>query len=113
MLNFVPLGRGTHSTDGMAIASATVKELANVHCRTMFSTHYHSLSGTFADDPRISFQHMEYVDASLDKEIVFLYKIKDGWCGRSHGFNIATSAGIPQDLIREAMDAAKAKKSLA
>lgn len=52
-------GRGTATYDGTAIASAVLRELAEgVACRTLFSTHYHSLVDGFHDNLRISFGHM-------------------------------------------------------
>ena len=52
-------GRGTATYDGTAIASAVVKELAEeIKCRTIFSTHYHSLVEEFADNPFITLGHM-------------------------------------------------------
>ena len=42
------LGRGTATYDGTAIACAVVAALAHdVNCRTLFSTHYHSLVQEF------------------------------------------------------------------
>ena len=52
-------GHGTATYDGTAIASAVVKELAEeIKCRTIFSTHYHSLVEEFADNPFITLGHM-------------------------------------------------------
>ncbi|KAK7902181.1 hypothetical protein WMY93_018950 [Mugilogobius chulae] len=48
------LGRGTATYDGTAIASAVVKELAEkICCRTLFSTHYHSLVEDYANNPAV------------------------------------------------------------
>ena len=53
------LGRGTATYDGTAIACAVVKELAEkIKCRTLFSTHYHSLVEEFASNPNIGLGHM-------------------------------------------------------
>jgi hypothetical protein len=52
-------GRGTATYDGTAIASAVVKELAEkVGCRTLFSTHYHSLVEDYANNPAVRLGHM-------------------------------------------------------
>lgn len=52
-------GRGTATYDGTAIASAVVRELAEtIRCRTMFSTHYHSLVEELAGHPHIQLGHM-------------------------------------------------------
>ena len=53
------LGRGTATHDGTAIASAVVHELAeHIRCRTIFSTHYHSLVDDFKTNQRIQLGHM-------------------------------------------------------
>lgn len=53
------LGRGTATYDGTAIASAVANELSQyTRCRTLFSTHYHSLAEHHAPDDNIGFGHM-------------------------------------------------------
>lgn len=53
------VGRGTATYDGTAIASAVVKELAEkICCRTLFSTHYHSLVEDYANNPAVRLGHM-------------------------------------------------------
>ena len=52
-------GRGTATYDGTAIACSVVQELSqNIQCRTLFSTHYHSLVEEFSHDPNIRLGHM-------------------------------------------------------
>lgn len=52
-------GRGTATYDGTAIASAVVKELAErISCRTLFSTHYHSLVEDYAKNQAVRLGHM-------------------------------------------------------
>ncbi|XP_049640295.1 DNA mismatch repair protein Msh6 isoform X2 [Suncus etruscus] len=54
------LGRGTATFDGTAIANAVVKELAeNIKCRTLFSTHYHSLVGEYSQNVAVRLGHMK------------------------------------------------------
>lgn len=57
------LGRGTATYDGTAIAAAVVNFLADLSCRTLFSTHYHNLVENFHGDGRVSLGHM--VSSSL------------------------------------------------
>ncbi|OUC48374.1 MutS domain V protein [Trichinella nativa] len=53
------LGRGTSTWDGTAIAHATLQYITNhIGCRTIFSTHYHSLMDSLAANPRIRLGHM-------------------------------------------------------
>ncbi|KAG7462668.1 hypothetical protein MATL_G00187230 [Megalops atlanticus] len=100
------LGRGTATYDGTAIASAVVKELAErIRCRTLFSTHYHSLVEDHARDPAVRLGHMacmvenECEDPSQET-ITFLYKFIRGACPKSYGFNAARLANIPEEVIQ-------------
>nr|XP_033795890.1 DNA mismatch repair protein Msh6 isoform X1 [Geotrypetes seraphini] len=100
------LGRGTATFDGTAIASAVVKELSeNTRCRTLFSTHYHSLVEDYAHSPAVRLGHMacmvenECEDPSQET-ITFLYKFIKGTCPKSYGFNAARLANIPEDVIQ-------------
>ncbi|XP_029829430.3 DNA mismatch repair protein Msh6 [Ixodes scapularis] len=103
------LGRGTSTHDGMSIAHAVVKELSTkIHCRTLFSTHYHHLVEGFTSDPNVYLGHMacmvenENEDDPTQETIVFLYKFARGACPKSYGFNAAKLAGIPPDIIKRA-----------
>ncbi|XP_076831601.1 DNA mismatch repair protein Msh6 [Brachyhypopomus gauderio] len=100
------LGRGTATYDGTAIASAVVKELSEkTCCRTLFSTHYHSLVEDYAQDPSVKLGHMacmvenEHEDPSQET-ITFLYKFISGACPKSYGFNAARLANIPEEVIQ-------------
>lgn len=52
------LGRGTATYDGTAIACAVLARLSRTRCRSLFSTHYHSLVDQFSHDPNIRTGHM-------------------------------------------------------
>ena len=53
------LGRGTATYDGTAIACAVLRHLsAQVTCRTLFSTHYHTLVQHFRSDSNVRTGHM-------------------------------------------------------
>ncbi|KAM9809995.1 DNA mismatch repair protein Msh6 [Syngnathus typhle] len=100
------LGRGTATYDGTAIACAVVKELAEkICCRTLFSTHYHSLVEDYANNPAVRLGHMacmvenECEDPSQET-ITFLYKFISGPCPKSYGFNAARLASLPETVIQ-------------
>ncbi|XP_078664804.1 DNA mismatch repair protein Msh6-like isoform X1 [Branchiostoma floridae x Branchiostoma belcheri] len=108
------LGRGTATYDGTAIACSVVKELSeNLRCRTLFSTHYHSLVEEFSHDPNVRLGHMAcMVENENDEDpsqetITFLYKFVKGACPKSYGFNAARLADLPEEVIRVAQDKAK------
>lgn len=102
------LGRGTSTYDGTAIAAAVANFLANLKCRTLFSTHYHSLVDSFHGDDRINLGHMscmvesENSDDITKENVTFLYKYTTGSCPKSYGFNAAKLAGIKLNIIRHA-----------
>lgn len=102
------LGRGTATYDGTAIAASVVNFLANLGCRTLFSTHYHNLVDNFKNDKRISLGHMACVvendesDDPTQETVTFLYKYVEGPCPKSYGFNAAKLAGMPLNIIRRA-----------
>ncbi|XP_056291079.1 DNA mismatch repair protein Msh6 isoform X2 [Pseudoliparis swirei] len=107
------LGRGTATYDGTAIASAVVMELAEkICCRTLFSTHYHSLVEEYADNPAVRLGHMacmvenECEDPSQET-ITFLYKFITGACPKSYGFNAARLASLPEVVIQSGHRKAK------
>ncbi|XP_077341732.1 DNA mismatch repair protein Msh6 isoform X1 [Lithobates pipiens] len=112
------LGRGTATFDGTAIASAVVKELSEqIRCRTLFSTHYHSLVEDYSHTPAVRLGHMacmvenECEDPSQET-ITFLYKFIQGACPKSYGFNAARLAHIPDDIIQSGHQKAREFESI-
>uniref|UniRef100_A0A4W6F2L8 MutS homolog 6 (E. coli) n=1 Tax=Lates calcarifer TaxID=8187 RepID=A0A4W6F2L8_LATCA len=94
------LGRGTATYDGTAIASAVVKELAEkICCRTLFSTHYHSLYSVLFCLFQACMVENECEDPSQET-ITFLYKFITGACPKSYGFNAARLASLPEEVIQ-------------
>uniref|UniRef100_A0A672P838 DNA mismatch repair proteins mutS family domain-containing protein n=1 Tax=Sinocyclocheilus grahami TaxID=75366 RepID=A0A672P838_SINGR len=92
------LGRGTATYDGTAIASAVVKELSEkICCRTLFSTHYHSLACMVENECK---------DPSQET-ITFLYKFIRGAWPKSYGFNVARLANIPEEAIQSGQKKAR------
>lgn len=103
--------RGTATYDGTAIAAAVVDFLANLKCRTLFSTHYHNLVDNFHNDERITLGHMACMvesdgndDDPTQETVTFLYKYTDGACPKSYGFNAAKLAGMPVSIIKRAYE---------
>ncbi|XP_023303172.2 probable DNA mismatch repair protein Msh6 [Lucilia cuprina] len=102
------LGRGTATYDGTAIAASVVNFLADLKCRSLFSTHYHNLIDFFHKDERITLGHMacmvenEDCDDPTQETVTFLYKYSAGACPKSYGFNAAKLAGMPHNIIKRA-----------
>lgn len=105
------LGRGTSTHDGNAIATAYVKKLRTMGCRTLFSTHYHSLVENFIGREDIQLGHMPCLVANegdlLQESIVFLYKMTEGRCPKSYGFNAAKLAGLDRNIVARGVEVAK------
>ncbi|XP_067642764.1 probable DNA mismatch repair protein Msh6 [Eurosta solidaginis] len=113
------LGRGTATYDGTAIAASVVDYLANLKCRTLFSTHYHNLIEYFHKDIRITLGHMACMVENEDNEdptqetVTFLYKYTSGACPKSYGFNAAKLAGMPKPIIKRAFELSKRVEAIA
>ena len=97
------VGRGTSTHDGMSIASAVVEYLSKtLHCKTLFATHYHELmhlEGTLDGVKNYCISIKE-----INGELVFLRKIMRGSATRSYGIEVASLAGIPQQVIKRAKE---------
>lgn len=101
LILFDEIGRGTATFDGMAIAQAMIEYIAkNIHCMTLFSTHYHEL--TFLEDKGLGIQNV-YASARVDNDhLVFEYLIKKGKSNKSYGVNVAKLAKLPDEVIQRA-----------
>ncbi|KOC69993.1 putative DNA mismatch repair protein Msh6 [Habropoda laboriosa] len=107
------LGRGTSTYDGTAIAASVVDALTKLNCRTLFSTHYHSLVEDYKTNKHITLAHMacmvenEEQDEVSQETVTFLYKLSDGACPKSYGFNAARLAGVPSVITNRAHEISK------
>ncbi|XP_076238982.1 DNA mismatch repair protein Msh6 isoform X2 [Calliopsis andreniformis] len=107
------LGRGTSTYDGTAIAAAVVNALTKLRCRTLFSTHYHSLVEDYKTNNNVTLAHMacmvenEEEDEVSQETVTFLYKLSEGACPKSYGFNAARLAGVPPVITNRAHEISK------
>lgn len=101
LILFDEIGRGTATFDGMAIAQAMIEYIASeIHCMTLFSTHYHEL--TFLEDKGLGIQNV-HASARVDNDhLVFEYLIKKGRSNKSYGVNVAKLAKLPDEVINRA-----------
>lgn len=101
LILFDEIGRGTATFDGMAIAQAMIEYIASeIHCMTLFSTHYHEL--TFLEDKGLGIQNV-HASARIDNDhLVFEYLIKKGRSNKSYGVNVAKLAKLPDEVINRA-----------
>ena len=98
------VGRGTGTSDGLAIAWAVCEELLErTRSRTLFATHYHELS--LLSHPRLANRSMQVRERN--GEIIFLRKLKDGPATESYGLHVAGLAGLPGTALRRAEELLK------
>jgi DNA mismatch repair protein MutS len=95
------IGRGTSTFDGLALAYAIARHLAeSVRCYTLFATHYFELTELAATIPGVANVHLDAVEHK--DRIVFLHRLEGGPADRSYGIHVAHLAGIPKDVVRAA-----------
>ena len=101
LILFDEIGRGTATYDGMALAQAIIEYVHNnIHAKTLFSTHYHELTGLEEQLPHL---HNVHVGASEENgQLVFLHKVTDGPADKSYGIHVAKLAGMPASLLKRA-----------
>ncbi len=95
------IGRGTSTYDGLALAWAAAKHLAQrIRAFTLFATHYFELTALPDTLPGVANVHLKAMEHG--QRIVFLYQVSEGATDRSYGLQVAALAGIPADVIEEA-----------
>ena len=99
------IGRGTSTYDGLAIAWAVAEELAqknDIGIKTLFATHYHELTDLAATNAKI--QNYSIAVKEWNNSIIFLHKLVKGATNRSYGIQVASLAGVPQQVIARAYE---------
>jgi DNA mismatch repair protein MutS len=95
------IGRGTSTFDGLALAWAVARQLADkVHAYTLFATHYFELTRLPLEWRQIANVHVEAVEHK--DRIVFLHSVKEGPASQSYGLQVAALAGVPTSVIQAA-----------
>ena len=101
LILFDELGRGTATYDGIALAQAIIEYIHNnIHCKTLFSTHYHELTELDKKLKNLKNVHVSAYEENGKK--TFLHKIKDGSVDKSYGIHVAKLADLPNELIKRA-----------
>ena len=101
------VGRGTGTTDGLAIAWAVIEHVSNkklLGAKTLFATHYHEL--TDLEDKMHNVNNYCIAVKEQGDDIVFLRKIVKGGADRSYGIQVAKLAGVPDMVIDRAKEIA-------
>lgn len=101
LILFDELGRGTATFDGMALAQSIIEYIHdNIHCKTLFSTHYHEL--TDLENNLVNLKNIHVSAHEENGNITFLHKIKDGSIDKSYGIHVAKLSNLPDSLIKRA-----------
>ena len=97
------IGRGTSTFDGLSLAWAIARELAEKNrSLALFATHYFELTALPAEIEGCANLHFDAVEHA--DSIVFLHAAEDGPANRSYGLQVAKLAGVPSLVIRRAKD---------
>jgi DNA mismatch repair protein MutS len=95
------IGRGTATTDGLALATAIAEWLNDqVQCRTIFATHFHDLTALAEQKAGMFCLTVGIIEQG--EEISFTHRIEKGFADRSYGIEVAKIAGLPDGLLKRA-----------
>jgi len=101
LILFDEIGRGTATYDGMALAQSIIEYCHHkLHCKILFSTHYHEL--TYLEEQLESLHNVHVLAKEEKGNIVFLHKVVDGPTDKSYGIHVAKLAHLPLGLINRA-----------
>ncbi|MGO2734534.1 DNA mismatch repair protein MutS [Psychrobacter sp.] len=102
------VGRGTATTDGLAIAHACVNRLVEIGCLTLFATHYFELTKLAENNiennasNHANIRNVHVAASEVDGQLLLLHQIKDGAASSSFGLHVAKMAGVPTQVLDDA-----------
>lgn len=95
------IGRGTSTFDGLALAWAIARHLAQKNqSLTLFATHYFELTQLASELAGCANVHFDAVEHG--EKVVFLHALEEGPASQSYGLQVARLAGIPAETLRRA-----------
>jgi DNA mismatch repair protein MutS len=105
------VGRGTGTTDGLAIAQAISEyllEQADAAPMVLFATHFHELVALAQRWPLAVNFHITAVENTKDGAPIFSHRVLPGSSSRSFGIEVARMAGLPPAVVARAKEIAEA-----
>lgn len=94
------IGRGTSTFDGLSIAWAVLEYITQkIKAKTLFATHFHEL--TELEDLK-GVKNYRVLVGGVGDTIIFLHKIMRGGASQSFGIEVASLAGVNNDVIAHA-----------
>ncbi len=95
------IGRGTSTFDGISIAWACARHLAEkTRCPTLFATHYFELTQLAQEYRTIANVHLDAVETG--GTLTFLHAVQEGPASQSYGLQVARLAGVPATVVNAA-----------
>jgi DNA mismatch repair protein MutS len=95
------IGRGTSTFDGLALAGAIARELAEKNrCFTLFATHYFELTQLAESIPQVANVHVAAAESR--GKVVFLHEVREGPASQSYGLAVAQLAGVSPAVVKRA-----------
>jgi len=103
------VGRGTSTTDGLAIARAVTEHVHDeVGALTLFATHHHELTETAADLPNAF--NLHFAAERTDGEVAFDHEVRRGAATASYGVQVAREAGVPDEVVARSKELLEADR---
>jgi DNA mismatch repair protein MutS len=97
------IGRGTSTTDGVALARAILEWLVvKKRCRTIFATHFHEI--TQLEEAFSSVGNLSVGSVEEGDDVIFTHAICSGPANNSYGIEVAKLAGIPEGILARAKE---------
>ena len=95
------LGRGTSTSEGMAIAQAVIEYVHDtIGCKSLVSTHFHELA--HLEESLKGLKNVSMAVQESGENVHFLRKLVPGPAGSSYGIYCARLAGLPSSIIGRA-----------
>ena len=95
------IGRGTSTFDGLSLAWAAAHHMGEkARAFTLFATHYFELTALAQELHGCDNVHLSATEHA--GRLVFLHSVRAGPANQSYGLQVASLAGVPNDVIRRA-----------
>lgn len=95
------IGRGTSTYDGLSLAWASADWLATkINAMTLFATHYFELTELPNQIDHLANVHLDAIEHG--DSIAFMHTVQEGAASKSYGLAVASLAGVPKSVIKQA-----------
>jgi len=97
------VGRGTSTTDGLAIAQAVTEHVHDrIGATTLFATHHHELTELARELPGVVNRH--FAARRTGSEVSFDHQLSEGSATASYGVEVASLAGVDAGVVERARE---------